>query len=61
MGALLPDDRSWFAANWVSRGFFEDARRFVAPDSALASDIQYCIDADLDTLDMRDYTAALLS
>ena len=61
MGALLPNDRSWLAANWVSRGFFEDARRFVARGSVLASDIQFCIDAELDTLDMREYTPALIA
>lgn len=61
MGALLPNNRSWDVANWVARGFFEDARPLISSSNALGEDVQFCIDADLDTLDLREYEPALLS
>jgi len=61
MGALLPNNRSWDVANWIARGFFEDARPLISSSGELADDIQFCIDADLDTLDVREYAPELLS
>ncbi len=54
MGILLPNDVDWSPANWVGRGLFEDLLERGSLPPALAADTQFCVDAEVDTLDLRD-------
>jgi hypothetical protein len=48
-------------ANWVSFGFFHDAQKHLRPGTRLAQDIQFCVDAKVDTLDARAADEATLA
>jgi len=54
MSFLFSNDVNWSVANWVSRGFFADAEAFLEDAPALADDIKFCIEADTDTVDLRN-------
>jgi hypothetical protein len=54
MSFLFSHDRHWSVANWVSRGFFEDAKTFLDEAPTLADDIKFCIETDTDTVDLRN-------
>lgn len=60
MGFLLPCDQLWSAAHWISRAFFSDAEHFFDRAPLLTEDIKFCIQADLDTVDLRDAELAKL-
>jgi hypothetical protein len=53
MSVLLPHDLNWGVANWVSFGFFKDSLPYLDQAPHLAEDIRFCIDAEVDTLDLR--------
>jgi len=53
MSFLFPDGTYWGVASWVSRGFFADAKEFLLEAPALADDVMFCIEADVDTIDLR--------
>jgi hypothetical protein len=61
MGVLLPNDKHWQTANWVAQAFYDDAATFLVDGSALTTKIKFCLDAGLDTLDLRDADAATLT
>lgn len=54
MSVLLPHGRVWGVANWVSFGFFNDCLPHLEQVPHLAEDIRFCIDAEVDTLDLRE-------
>lgn len=54
MSFLFAHDKHWSVANWVSRGFFADAKAFLVEAPALADDITFCIETDTDTIDLRN-------
>lgn len=54
MSFLFAHGRHWSVANWVSRGFFADARAFLVEASTLADDIKFCIETDTDTIDFSN-------
>lgn len=60
MSILLPKDRHWAVSNWIARGFFEDCAPFLHQASHIGADIQFCIDAELDTLDLESADHARL-
>ncbi len=60
MSFLLPENRSWGVANWVSRGFFADAEPFLEKAPTIADDIRFCIETDTDTVDLRMADQAVL-
>lgn len=53
MSVLLPNEQNWLVSNWVSRGFFEDALPYLDQFPSLKNTIQYCVDTEVDTLDLR--------
>jgi len=54
MGLLLPNDKHWLPADWVAMGFFTDCLGLVGEVApSLADDINFCVKAQLDTLDLR--------
>jgi len=54
MGVLLPNDKHWLPPDWVAMGFFSDSLPYVPETSPdLAEDIRFCIEAEVDTLDLR--------
>jgi hypothetical protein len=53
MSILLPKDRHWAVSNWIARGFLDDCVPFLHQAPLLRADIQFCIDAELDTLDLE--------
>jgi len=53
MSILMPQEKEWLANNWVSRTFFEDCTNHLAKVPQLSQDIQFCLEADIDTLDLR--------
>jgi hypothetical protein len=50
----MPNDKSWLVSNWISFGFFEDCLPHLSKAPHIASKIQFCIDAEVDTLDLRN-------
>jgi hypothetical protein len=60
MSFLFTHDKHWSVANWVSRGFFEDAKAFLEEAPALADDVKFCIETDTDTVDFRGADGATL-
>lgn len=54
MSFLFAHDKHWSVANWVSQGFFEDAKTFLEEAPALADDVNFCIETDTDTVDLRN-------
>lgn len=54
MSILMPEGIEWLTNSWISRGFFDDA--IILPDiiPKIKNNIRFCIDADVDTLDLRD-------
>jgi hypothetical protein len=61
MSFLFAHDRHWSVANWVSLGFFADAKAFLAEAPALTDDINFCIETDTDTIDLRNADRTTLS
>ncbi len=53
MSILLPHNLDWTVANWVSFGFFHDSAPHLESTPRLANDIRFCIEAEVDTLDLR--------
>ncbi len=53
MSILLPHNFDWTVANWVSFGFFHDSAPHLGSAPRLANDIRFCIEAEVDTLDLR--------
>ena len=60
MSILLPNDKLWGVANWISRGFFSDAEQFLQHTSFLAEEIGFCIKTGLDTIDLRNSDLATI-
>ena len=59
MSVLLPNNRHWAAANWVSYALFGDALAFAeGTQAAFLEDLRFCLDAEVDTLDLRKATAS---
>lgn len=58
MSILFTEDRAWLANNWISRGFFEDCLPHLNHAPLLADDIRFCVDAGVDTLDLRGKSRA---
>lgn len=58
---LLPDDRFVSAARWVTRGVLDElaARGDLPP--GIADKVRWCLDAQFDTLDLRDAPAEELA
>jgi hypothetical protein len=54
MSFLLPKNKTWGVANWVSHGFFADAEPFLDQVPSLADDISFCIKSQTDTVDLRE-------
>ena len=61
MSFLLPKGVAWTPANWVSRGFFEDAIPHLAEAPSLANDVRFAVEAEVDTIDLSSATATELS
>jgi hypothetical protein len=53
MSVLFTEDRAWLVTSWISRGFFEDCLPHLDRAPLLAGDIRFCVDAGVDTLDLR--------
>jgi hypothetical protein len=53
MSILMPQEKEWLANNWVSHTFFEDCADHLSKVPQLSRDIQFCLEADVDTLDLR--------
>ncbi|OAN40036.1 hypothetical protein A6A03_19410 [Chloroflexus islandicus] len=53
MSVLLPDQRLWATNRWIARQFFADAIQWIDAAPALAGEIRFCLEAELDTLDLR--------
>jgi len=60
MSVLLPKDKMWGVANWASRAFFRDLEPWLDQAPTIADEIRFCIQASLDTLDLREANAATL-
>ncbi len=60
MGILLPNDIAWSPANWVGRGLFSDLVEHGGLPPALLAKTQFCVDAQLDTMDLRGADDATL-
>lgn len=54
MSILLPQDEAWLVSNWISFGFFEDCLPYLDGASRIAKEIKFCINAEVDTLDLRN-------
>jgi hypothetical protein len=54
MGILFTKTEAWLVSHWISRGFFEDCLPHLVHAPLLAKDIQFCVAAEVDTLDLRD-------
>jgi hypothetical protein len=54
MSILFSETEAWLASNWISRGFFEDCLPHLSQAPLLAKEIQFCVEAEVDTLDLRD-------
>ncbi len=54
MSVLFTESQAWLVSNWISRGFFEDCLPHLDRAPLLAGEIRFCIDAGVDTLDLRD-------
>jgi hypothetical protein len=53
MSVLLPRDLDWGVANWVSFAFFNDCLPHLEATPHLAHEIRFCLEAEVDTLDLR--------
>jgi hypothetical protein len=53
MGILLPDDVDWSHANWVGRALFRDLLELGGLPDHLLLEVRFCVETDLDTLDLR--------
>lgn len=60
MSFLLPRGITWTPANWVSRGFFDDAVHHLTEAPHLADDVRFSVDAEVDTIDLRMATTEVL-
>lgn len=60
MSILLPKGHHWAVSNWIARGFFDDSVPFLQQASRIGADIQFCVDAELDTLDLGSADPARL-
>lgn len=54
MSILFTETQGWLVSNWISRGFFEDCLPHLERAPLLAGEIRFCVDAGVDTLDLRD-------
>ncbi len=54
MGVLFTEAEAWLVSNWISRGFFEDCLPHLSLAPLLAKEIRFCIEAGVETLDLRD-------
>src|SRR5579859_3132727 len=54
MAVLMPKEIDWSASQWISRGFFEDALALSDISPKIEKDIRFCVDAGIDTLDLRN-------
>jgi hypothetical protein len=54
MGVLFTETEAWLTNNWISRCFFNDCLPHLPHAPLLAKDIQFCVEAEVDTLDLRD-------
>ncbi|HZH16453.1 MAG TPA: hypothetical protein VE057_19030 [Archangium sp.] len=54
MSVLFTEEQAWLVSNWISRGFFEDCLPHLERAPLLAGEIRFCMDAGVDTLDLRD-------
>jgi hypothetical protein len=51
---ILPNHTQWDVANWVARGFLEDARACVARYPLLVKEVEWCLNARFYTLDLEE-------
>ncbi len=49
----MPNGKDWLVSNWIGNGFFQDCLPHLKEAPKLESDIQFCVDAEVDTLDLR--------
>ncbi len=54
MSVLMPRETYWLTNVWIARGFFNDALPFLSVAPTLEDNIKFCVDAELDTLDLRN-------
>lgn len=54
MSILMPEGVEWLTSSWISRGFFDDAMTLQNIDLRIRNDIRFCLDAEVDTLDLSD-------
>ncbi|MEM0338004.1 MAG: hypothetical protein QW683_08825 [Candidatus Caldarchaeum sp.] len=60
MSVLLPNQRLWATNQWIARRFFADALQWIDAAPALEGEIRFCVDAEVDTLDLRHADKATL-
>lgn len=53
MGILMRENVHWSPANWVARGLYQDLLEGGGLPPMLAAATQFCVEAELDTLDLR--------
>jgi len=54
MGVLMPKEIDCSASSWIARGFFDDALALGNTDAKIENDMRFCVNAGVDTLDLRD-------
>jgi hypothetical protein len=60
MSFLLPNGKAWTPAKWISMGFFSDAVGHLKDAPHLADEIRFCLDSEVDTIDLRDTNVSIL-
>jgi hypothetical protein len=58
MAILLPKGAAWLPADWISNGLLHDLAPLVDETTALGEKVRFCVDAQVDTLDLRQADAA---
>lgn len=53
MSILMPQGKDWLVNNWISRAFLADCLPHLAQVPQLADEIRFCVEAEVDTLDLR--------
>ena len=49
----MPNGKDGLVSNWIGNGFFQDCLPHLKESPKLESDIQFCVDAEVDNLDLR--------
>lgn len=53
MSIFLPNGSLWGVSNAISTAFFRECLAHLEVAPSLADDIRFCVDAEVDTLDLR--------